>query len=242
MNVDLSPMAVGRGAALLGAALLLASCSAVNSAAENAAAGGSAGALAAGSAAPSKAAAASASASDPAPASASPSASASASPSATSRPTHTATPRPTTVASPASAGCTGAGLAAAVGAQQGGAGHEQLVVTLTNTSSSRCALTGYPALELVGPGNQPLVTTVVRGGASTFPDTTPRTVTLGPGQPASFDVDFTDVASGGSCPAAQLLRITPPSGGGQVSLVAPLAPCDHGTLHVSPVVAGASGV
>lgn len=166
---------------------------------------------------------------------------------ATSSAAATTPPSPTAVATTPSGGsssaCGGSALAGQVASTNGGAGHVQVVITLTNHSSAACAMDGYPALRLLGAGAQPLPTTVIHGGAMSFANRSPKPVQLAAGAVASFDIEYSDVPSGSetSCPQALALAVTPPGGAGVVHVPLHAVACSHGTLHVSPVVAGSAG-
>jgi hypothetical protein len=128
-----------------------------------------------------------------------------------------------------------------------GLGHVGVLFTLRNTSSAACRLAGYPALQLLGSGGQPLPTTVVRavGGAYLFPAVEPRPVALPPGGVGSFDLQYSDNPVGAAasepyataCPAATQVEVTMPNSRDHVVVPASMAPCG-GQVTVSPVVPG----
>jgi len=126
-----------------------------------------------------------------------------------------------------------------VGGSNGAAGTIETTIVLHNVSSATCVLGGYPGLLMLGTGGTPLPTTVVRKGKYSFTSQSPVTVTLVPGQTASFNIGYSDVPVGGetSCPSSVELEVTPPGAYDHLTIAATLAPCAHGTLVVSPVLA-----
>jgi hypothetical protein len=85
-------------------------------------------------------------------------------------------------------------------------------------------------------------TTVVRGGSYPFTDLPPSIVTLAPGGVAYFNIGFSDVVTGSetSCPSATQLMVTPPNAYDHLTIAVQIAPCDNGSLTVSPVFAPGS--
>lgn len=124
----------------------------------------------------------------------------------------------------------------------GAAGTDEVTVALRNGAAGSCVLTGYPGLQLLGPGGSDLPTRVVRKGNYPFTAASPVTVTLAPGQSAYFNIGYSDVPVGGEtgCPTSTSLEITPPDATDHLEVAAALAPCGGGTLVVSPVFAAGS--
>jgi len=126
-----------------------------------------------------------------------------------------------------------------------GLGHVGVLFTLHNTSGVGCRLFGYPGLGLLGPGGQPLPTTVNRAVSGTylFPAVVPHAVALAPGGYASFDLEYEDNPSGAqasepyaqACPAASRTEVTLPNAYDFSVVPADMAPCD-GAVWVSPVI------
>jgi hypothetical protein len=120
-------------------------------------------------------------------------------------------------------------------------GHRLDIYALQNTSQISCTLYGYPGMQMYGASGAALPTTVIRGGAFEFLDVTPQTVTLAPGDRASFALGFTVIPTGDqTCPESSSLLVTPPNDYTQLGIAAALNPCG-GIIHVSPVVAGLRG-
>jgi hypothetical protein len=164
----------------------------------------------------------------------------------TSRPATSPTTTPTTSATPVTtqagpARCHVTGLSATIGAYGVATGHVGATITFTNTSTSACTLDGYPGLGLIGATGQALATTVHRGTSYTVPAIAPRSVTLEPGQEASFLIGYNDATgfSGETCPSSTQVEITPPNAYGHLTIAAHIGaygPC--GAVTVSPVFPG----
>jgi hypothetical protein len=120
------------------------------------------------------------------------------------------------------------------------AGHIVLTYGLRNISGAPCTLFGYPGLQMTDALGKPLPTQVSRGGSYTFVAETPTPVSLSPQAEASFYAGYSDAPTGGetSCPQSAELEVTPPNDPGKISLADQIAPCEHGSVTVSPVHAG----
>ena len=145
------------------------------------------------------------------------------------------TTRTVTQSSGAASPCTGSQLSGtfAVVAGSSGAGQIEYLLTLTNTSTSRCDIFGLPQAQLLSATGTQLPTHVVASGKSS-----PINVILAPGESATTNARFSPDVPGtgdsqtGPCqPKAHTLQVTP-NGGGTVN--APIAPptsvCEKGTL------------
>lgn len=120
-------------------------------------------------------------------------------------------------------------------------GNEEFRVQLSNTSTTTCTLFGYPGLQLLSSTGKPLPTEVDRGPSYLVRAETPETVTLKPGQTASFVVGFQDQTGfpGTSCPVAPVMEVTPPNAYHSLEIhgsFSSYGPC--GRYVVSPVYAG----
>jgi Protein of unknown function (DUF4232) len=128
-----------------------------------------------------------------------------------------------------------------------GLGHVGVLFTLRNTSAVSCRLFGYAGLGLLGPGGQPLPTTVNRAVSGTylFPAVVPHAVALAPGGYASFDLEYEDNPWGAqvsepyaqACPAASQTEVTLPNAYDFSVVPAHMAPCG-GAVWISPVIPG----
>jgi hypothetical protein len=112
---------------------------------------------------------------------------------------------------------------------------------LTNSSSTTCTLDGYPGMQLLSAQGTSIPTNVERGGlgggASAAANQAPAVVTLAQRQAAAFTLEYEDVPVGGetSCPTSAKAEITPPNDVAFAVVTLRIAPCDGGTVHVSPV-------
>jgi len=125
----------------------------------------------------------------------------------------------------------------------GAAGTIEATFGLRNTSTTACALVGFPGAALLDSAGAALAQqTTVRGGSYSFTDFSASRVSLGPGDSAYFNVGYSDVPSGGetTCPASAKLEVTPPNDFSQLTTSFQASACDHGTLTVSPVFGAGS--
>jgi hypothetical protein len=107
------------------------------------------------------------------------------------------------------------------------------VYTITNNSSSRCSLNGYPALLIVG-SLGPLATNVTNGGVAGASKLSQHDVTLAPhGGQASIETSWSPTAPG-SCPVGEILDITLPGVTGGISVTSFVKACG-GLINVSAV-------
>jgi Protein of unknown function (DUF4232) len=148
----------------------------------------------------------------------------------------------TTTTTSGTGGCATANLTAAVYGSSGAAGTIETTVSLKNNLSTGCTLSGYPGLGMTGSNGASLTTTVVRKGNYGFTAMAPTAVTLAGGQQAFFNMGYSDVPTGSatSCPTAANLVITPPNSYTSMTIPAQLAPCNNGTITVSPVFLASS--
>jgi hypothetical protein len=120
------------------------------------------------------------------------------------------------------------------------AGTQHTTFALTNVWATACTLYGYVGGQMLDAQGAPLPTNVVRGQGTASINDAPQHFTLFPGASATFVAEWSDVPHGNetSCPIAARLEVTPPDE--TTFQVVPLpargfAPCNAGTLHVSPV-------
>jgi Domain of unknown function (DUF4232) len=140
---------------------------------------------------------------------------------------------------PQMAKCTGSDLSATFAVQPGSAGAGNIVytLTLTNSSSSTCALAGSPALQLVDKSGNALPT-----HASPAPGSEQVGKELPPGASMSYDARFSPDVPGtgdqqtGRCqPVATTLRVAIPAGGTVDAQVSPpTSVCEQGTITLRP--------
>jgi len=139
--------------------------------------------------------------------------------------------------------CLPAQLVLAVGRVGVGLGNAGAVFILTNRSRTACYLYGFPGMQLLDALGRPLPTRVLRTGAYTFTEVPPRRVDLTPGGEASFSAGWSSATGypGVPCPASESVEVTPPDDTAQLTVAAGIQACPDGTIHVSPVIAGARG-
>jgi hypothetical protein len=151
----------------------------------------------------------------------------------------TAATATTTTAAPAAAACSQ--ISASAGQSQGAAGTITGVITVTNTGSSSCAVDGYPTMALYSGSGAPLTVTMVNGlSVSLTPPANagPSTVTVAPSATAQFAYQYSDVPVGAetACPTSESASATMPGATtGSASFQLAIAPCNNGTIRVSPV-------
>ena len=152
----------------------------------------------------------------------------------------TTTSSPTTT-STAATGCTG--VTASTGQSQGAAGTITGSIVLSESGTATCTFSGYPTMALFAAGGATIPVTMVDGlsvDISPQANAGPQSVTLSASSQLEFTYQYSDVPSGNetSCPSSTTVTVTAP---GQSSATAPislsLAPCDNGTIRVSPLYA-----
>lgn len=126
-------------------------------------------------------------------------------------------------------------------------GSAGMSVYLTNVSKSRCALRGYPDLQMLTSSGRAIPTVTHDGPAMTVPAVKPRVVSLRPGGSATFFAGYADGTGFGTdhCPASTRVAITLPANTKPIIVVWRLAPyggsVQHvrcGSISVSPVIPG----
>jgi hypothetical protein len=136
------------------------------------------------------------------------------------------------VASPCTGGQLSGTFALVTGSQ--GAGQVSYLLTLKNTSSTRCYVFGLPQAQLLGTGGAALPTHVAAAQSGSG-----KQVVLAPGGSAVAQARFSpsvpgtgDSESGACQPKASTLQVTP-DGGGTVdaSIQPPTSVCERGTLN-----------
>jgi hypothetical protein len=147
-------------------------------------------------------------------------------------------PATTTTAKPASVACHGDQLSGKFAVVEGSAGAGQIVyrLTVTNSGSSPCFVSGLPEVQLLGTTGGALPTSVSAAQPGTG---AAAKISLQPGDSAiaeaqfSPDVNGTGDNSPGQCqPTATVLRVTAPGGGTLDAPVQPPTPvCERGSLH-----------
>jgi hypothetical protein len=134
-------------------------------------------------------------------------------------------------------------VTATPGQSQGAAGTIVGTITLAPVGTATCTMEGYPALARFSSSGATVPITVVNGltvNLSGPPTQPPSVVTLSSGQQAEFTFEYSDVPTGSEtqCASSATVTVTPP-GATTASAQVPLtmAPCNNGTVEVSPVYA-----
>ena len=153
--------------------------------------------------------------------------------------TSTSASSSTTSSTAAASGCNSMTAVASQG--QGAAGTITGFITVTNGGTSTCTTQGYPVMALHGSTGTPLTVTIVDGlsvDVSPQANAAPTTVAIAPAAKAQFAYQYSDVPTGNetSCPSSATSSVTVP-GATVASPNFPLtiAPCDNGTIKVSPL-------
>jgi hypothetical protein len=144
----------------------------------------------------------------------------------------------TTVAAPATNPCASDSLTGSFDAVPGSAGAGQIVykLTVTNTGSTPCFVSGIPQVQLLGTTGKALPTSASAAQPGTA---TAAKVSLQHGDSAAAEAQFSpdvngtgDSTSGQCQPTATVLRVTAPGGGTFDAPIQPPTPvCERGSLH-----------
>ena len=127
-----------------------------------------------------------------------------------------------------SSSCRAAQLKLSEGPDFGAAGTESQYLSLTNTSSQKCTLTGFPGISFVAADGRVVADNFQRATA----DPPPSVVTVAPGGIASFQINF-----GGGGVGCQgevswtTVRIIPPNDAGVLSTPFKGSACGGYTVH-----------
>lgn len=137
----------------------------------------------------------------------------------------------------ASARCSGTDLTAGLRIGALAAGRRAAALTVRNRTSRPCTLGGFPALQLLGRGDDPISTLVVHEGSA-------PALRLSPGATAWAPLTWgtspvADEPTGGCEPAASRLAVFAPDDEKQINLDYSAGPvCDHGRVQASAFRAG----
>jgi hypothetical protein len=133
--------------------------------------------------------------------------------------------------------CHTAGLSLNVVGSEGAAGTIMDTFRFTNNLAVPCTFFGFVGAGLRDAQDNPLPTTVIRGGDFLTNLPGPSVVTVPAGGSADFTLSWSDVPVGGetTCPAATQLAVIPPDEFVPLLVAVNLAPCNSGTVHVSAV-------
>jgi hypothetical protein len=137
--------------------------------------------------------------------------------------------------------CKAATLALSFLGGQGATGHGELGFTVRNSGASSCSTVGYPGVQFLDGSGNALPTTPTHTTTDFFGHTSLRTLTLAPGQSASFRLGVThSPTSGQTCTTADGLGVIAPNDTAtlRVDLSGGAAEC--GVATVSPMQPGSS--
>ncbi|MEU9985261.1 DUF4232 domain-containing protein [Streptomyces sp. NPDC048045] len=141
----------------------------------------------------------------------------------------TSAPAKTSRTSAALRTCAVNDLYLSMGRQEGAAGSLYWPIQFTNTSTSACALRGYPGVSVLDTAHRQIGPAATRSGSSY------ATVTLAPGHSASAVVRTTNGPIGGPClRTGTYLRVYPPASHTASLVPARWTTCSH-TFQVGPV-------
>jgi hypothetical protein len=145
-------------------------------------------------------------------------------------------PKQNPAAAPNPATCSGSVLQAQLRTAPADGSRRTGSVGLRNTAQTACTLSGFPDLQLLGTGNDPISTLGVRTAG------TPGAVVVGPGRTAWAGLTWIttpafDEPSSGPCePAAVQLAVFAPNDRTQLSIAYAGGPvCDHGRITIAPL-------
>jgi hypothetical protein len=157
----------------------------------------------------------------------------------TSSSTTSTTAASTTSSTAASTACNH--ITASAGGSQGAAGTITGLVTVTNTGSNSCTVDGYPTVALYSGSGAPITVTMANGltvSISPAANAAPSPVAIAPSSTAQFAYQISDVPTGAqtSCPMSEQASTTMPGASTpSPSFALAIAPCNNGTIHVSPL-------
>jgi hypothetical protein len=147
----------------------------------------------------------------------------------------TATPARTTAVTSTVPRCYTQNLAAGLHGFQAGLGNRGFILTLTNTGSTSCSLSGYPGLGLQNARHRALPSHTFRGSTYFDPDPGRSLIVLSPGETVSADVAYAADGMAADSVTATYLEVTPPNAHLHLTVRIPGAPAViyHGNLHVT---------
>jgi hypothetical protein len=125
--------------------------------------------------------------------------------------------------------------------QQGGMGQGVLGFAVQNKSAADCGTGGYPGVEFLGQGGQPLPTHPSRSTGDFIGRTPVTPILLAPGQSASFRlVVGHGAASTAGCTTAAGLQVIAPTDTATLHATIPDGAYECGSAAVSPLRPGSS--
>ncbi len=131
--------------------------------------------------------------------------------------------------------CNGSGVRIQATEGRAATGHALAVVEIVNTSAGRCAVNGYPSVDVLDGQGRVLAQATSRSGFI-LNDRPPTAVTIEPGGVAYFGIESTSVCGGGGPGTiGERLRIVLPDDSQAITMAAPLTVCPQPDIRVSPV-------
>jgi Domain of unknown function (DUF4232) len=103
-------------------------------------------------------------------------------------------------------------------------GHAHFLVTLTNISNHSVSLYGYPGLQLLNAGQQPLPTKTLWGSTYFVSNPGKSLIVLSPGEAVSADICYSVYGTPANSVLAGYLEVTPPNCYNHFTLKIPYSP------------------
>jgi hypothetical protein len=159
--------------------------------------------------------------------------------------TTTSTASPTTTTTTATVSgpppCRASMLSLSFLGQQGGMGHGEIGFALRNTSSGSCRTYGWPGIQFLDNGGNPLPTIPHHTTNDFFGSTPAAPLVIAPGASASFRLDVGHgVATSNGCATAYALQVIPPNDTATLRTSIPNGAYECQDANVSPLRAGDS--
>lgn len=155
--------------------------------------------------------------------------------------TVTRTTAATTTARAGTPQCVAAELKLSSLGQQGGMGHGELGFALRNTGSQSCRTGGYPGVLFIDAAGRGLPTAPTRVTRDFFGTAPVVSITLAPGQSASFRLGVTHEAQGtATCTTAAGVQMIAPNDTATLRTTIPNGAYECQAVTVSPLRPGAS--
>ena len=135
--------------------------------------------------------------------------------------------------------CSALQLTASHVMSEGAAGTIFDTLQLTNIGDVPCTLDGFVTVQMLDAANNPLPTVTVPGGGMLSGRPDPSAFTLPSGASSQWVQAWSDVPHGGetTCPMAATVEVTPPDTTTPIVVagLSGIAPCNSGTIDVSPL-------
>jgi hypothetical protein len=151
----------------------------------------------------------------------------------------TTIPTTTTSTLPQALACSGSVLSGSVGTSGGAAGTIQMTFNVSNIGATTCSIHGYPTVKLLDANMIVMTGLTIQGNAVFQPagaNAAPKVQHVTAGGSVEFVLQFSDVPSGTerTCPQSASVNVYPPGSATSFNVVTAIAPCNSGTMNVSP--------